>query len=268
MTTIVEIAVWDNRLLFRDGPFIMSHTTQACINSRIIAIILNSGEVGVGEIIFPPSLSLTDINDRIADEKIFLTELMGKDIAAIDALTQTFSTRDKSWRAVAFGLDTARLDLVARQQGCPLSDLLGGSLCTMVPDYLAISEKSMLRLQARMAIAGPERVIQLKLGIGSIYDDTQQLQTVLDQMTPQQIVMADANGGWTIERALKTIARFDDARIYWEEPCPTYEENAVVAERSGVRIMVDQCILDQHVAIRAISERRIDSVCIKPSVLG
>jgi cis-L-3-hydroxyproline dehydratase len=265
---ISKITVWDHRPIFRDGPFVMSHVSQSNIVSRLIQITSDTGDPGVGEIIFPPSVPITEAEARINAEQNYLQDLIGQDLNELEKLIDQLSEREKSWRAVAFGLDTARTDLLARQQNCSFSELLGGAKAPSALDYISISEKSKSRLQRRLSITGPDRVIQLKIGIGSIEEDCEQLNLTLESAAKNQTILADANGGWTIERALETIVRYNDARIIWEEPCSVYEYNAIVAERSGKAVMLDQCIIEREVALRAIDENRVHSICIKPPVLG
>jgi L-alanine-DL-glutamate epimerase-like enolase superfamily enzyme len=265
---ISKISIWNHRPFFRDGPFVMSHVSQSNIVSRIIEITTDNGSCGVGEVIFPPSVPIAEAEARINAEKDYLSNLIGQDLKRLEQLINQFSERDKSWRAVAFGLDTAKTDLIARQQTHSFADLLGGKKVSSVLDYISISEKSIPKLQKRLSIAGPDRVIQLKIGIGSIEDDCQQLEMALDHAAENQTILADANGGWTIERAMETIDRFNDPRIIWEEPCPIYEDNAIVAERSEKPVMLDQCIIERKTALLAIDENRVHSICIKPPVLG
>ena len=56
--------------------------------------------------------------------------------------------------------------------------------------------------------------------------------------------------------------------MIWEEPCTTYDENVSVAEETGCDIMLDQCVGDSELAIRAIDESVAKYVCIKPVPLG
>ena len=154
-------------------------------------------------------------------------------------------------------------------QNCALSELLGGACVDAVPDYFAISEKSPERIRQRMAIAGPDRkIIQLKLGSGSQANDVEQLELVLELMNENQIMLADANGGWDSQRALETITAFDDDRIHWEEPCSNYEDNVGLVNQCGARVMVDQCVGQRTSVTKAILEGVVNSVCIKPAFLG
>ena len=111
-------------------------------------------------------------------------------------------------------------------------------------------------------------VLQLKLGVGSLERDVAQITAILEMITDSQIVLADANGGWAVTEACKIIGCFDDHRLIWEEPCTTYDDNVNVAKETGCDIMLDQCIGDSELAIRAINEGVAKYVCIKPVALG
>ena len=87
-------------------------------------------------------------------------------------------------------------------------------------------------------------------------------------MTAGQVRQADANGGWTVDQACRIMAHFDDHRLIWEEPCAMYEDNVRVAEQTQKKVMVDQCIGDLGMALRAIDENVAHSICIKSVHLG
>ena len=151
----------------------------------------------------------------------------------------------------------------------PVSDLLGGRLGEGVDDYFSISESTIEKIRKRLAIAGSERkVIQLKLGIGSPGDDAEQVSAALSNMADWQILLADANGGWSVDTACEIISCFNDPRIVWEEACSTYDENTEVARRTGQPVMVDQCVKEAGRARKAVDDQLVSSLCIKPAFLG
>ena len=151
----------------------------------------------------------------------------------------------------------------------PVSDLLGGRLGEGVDDYFSISESTIEKIRKRLAIAGSERkVIQLKLGIGSPGDDAEQVSAALSNMADWQILLADANGGWSVDTACEIISCFNDPRIVWEEACSTYDENTEVARRTGQPVMVDQCVKEASLARKAVDDQLVSSLCIKPAFLG
>ncbi len=266
---ITRLEVWNFRPLMRDGPYAMSHVTQDSAYGRIFKVHTAEGAEGLGEVVFPPSVPQAAQMGQIAEERAFLPLLIGQAAETLLDLADDLRARGKTWGGIAFGLETAWHDLEGRHKGRPVSELLGGSQNPAVADYFSISERTEERIRERVALAGPERtVFQLKLGVGKIEDDVAQLSTVLAAMSPGQIVLADANGGWSVDRACETMTRLDDPRIVWEEPCSRYEDNVEVMRRSGTPVMVDQSVSDAATALKAAEDGLAHSVCIKPAFLG
>jgi L-alanine-DL-glutamate epimerase-like enolase superfamily enzyme len=265
---INKIEVWNFSPTFRDGPYVMSHVTQHAAYGRIVRVSTGNYS-GVGEIVFAPSLPAEQRQSLISQEPDFLGRLIGKDILALDDLAHQLRRKGKAGCGVAFGLETALLDLIGHRQNQSLTELLGGALSDAVDDYFSISERSTQEIQSRVKAAGVNRkVIQLKLGIGDLEDDFTQITATLDAMNERQLLLADANGGWSVDKACDIINRFDDRRLVWEEPCTSYAENAELAQKVTQPIMLDQCVGDINQVKTAITDGFADSVCIKPAFLG
>lgn len=178
-------------------------------------------------------------------------------------------SRGKPWCGIALGLETAWFDLMGKHRGQPVAELLGELQTDAISGYFSVSERIGKDIAKRIAGTGPgTKVIQLKLGIGSIDDDEAHVTAALNAMREDQLLLADANGGWTIDHAREIATRFDDPRIIWEEPCRQYDDNAEVARLIPEPVMVDQCVGDLATATRAAHEAVAHSVCIKPAFLG
>ena len=254
---------------FRDGPYVMSHVTQEVVYGRVLRVHMADGQTGLGEVVFPPSLSIDERQRLIEYEPLYLSSVVGSTIDGLMQSAEELCGRGRSWSGIAFGLETAAYDLMGKARGLPISDVLGGKLGISVDDYFSISEFSVEGIQERLQIAGPERkVIQLKLGIGPPEKDIQQVSEILSNMADQQILLADANGGWSVNTACGIISCFEDPRVVWEEACPVYDENVEVARRTGQPVMVDQCVKDAGLARKAVDDRLVSSLCIKPAFLG
>ena len=254
----------------RDGPYVMSHISQSAVYGRLLCVRADNGLYGLGEIPYSPYVLEDERAQRQSHEQEYLAALIGKPIEALLETAIELGQDDSRWgRLVCFALETVYLDLLARSLNQPVSELLGGQKTDSVNDYFSISERSIDRILGRLNLAGPDRaVIQLKLGVGSLTEDVQHIRACLDAMHTGQVLLADANGGWSVAESLDVISYFDDARIYWEEPCNHYDDNIKVARQSGQPVMIDQCIAKPGVAQRAIEDRIVEAICIKPSFLG
>jgi L-alanine-DL-glutamate epimerase-like enolase superfamily enzyme len=97
---------------FRDGPYAMSHVTQEVVYGRILQVHTSDGQTGLGEVVFPPMLSVDERAQLIADESLYLSSLAGKDIDGLMQLAEELCGRGRSWSGIAFGLETAGYDLL------------------------------------------------------------------------------------------------------------------------------------------------------------
>jgi len=266
--TIKQIEIWDFKPPYRDGSYVMSHVVLHSGLGRLIAVTLADATVGIGEVVFAPTSTEAERWRQVGLETERFTPLIGQQKNALLSLAEAVRGEGKDACGVAFGIETVFFDLLAKQQQLSVTDCLGGAKTQDVANYLSISERSVERVRARMALSKTARVVQLKTGVGSVQDDRDQIAAVLANLLPDQVFLADTNGGWDVEAALSVIADFDDPRLIWEEPCATYDENIQVAERSGRPVMVDQCVANEEMAMRAADERIAAALCIKPAFLG
>ncbi|MEM7118778.1 MAG: mandelate racemase/muconate lactonizing enzyme family protein [Chloroflexota bacterium] len=266
---ITKIEAWDFSPVFRDGPYAMSFVVQERLYGRILNIHTADGLQGAGEIVLSATLTPEERQACIDSEDAYLRPLIGQEIDALLTMAEKLRAKGKSWHGIAFGLETAYFDNNGRRQNKPAADLLGSTKARSINDYFSISERTVDKIEARMQIAGPDRaVIQLKLGVGSLHDDITQVKAALAAMNANQTLLADANGGWTIEEACHVISQFDDPRLLWEEPCMQYAENRAVSTKTERRLMFDTCVGSLEMAKQAVQAPQVAAICIKPALLG
>lgn len=248
---------------FADGPYIMSHVTQVALATRVLRVETADGAVGYGEIVRATG---HDPGACIALENDVLGGLHDPSMEDLPALARRFRSQGNRLYGLAFGLETAHLDLIGRMTGAPLYSLLGGRLSDDAADYLSLSCDAPDAVSRRIAGEGATRqVIQVKLGDDDIDLDNQRIDAALAAAAPDQCLLMDFNGALTVDQANGVIGQHADGRIIWEEPCNTVPMNLAVAEKTGAPVMFDQCLksLDLYAAV---CTRSIDaSVCIKPA---
>ena len=263
---ITKLSVSDFTPGFTHGTYVMSHVTQTQLAARIVRIETDSGDSGHGEII---RSVLQDPVSAASLEDTILPTIKGHELASLPGLARSLRLRDPALRGLAFGLETAHLDLVARLAGVPLYALLGGRLSDDLPDYFSLSADEGDAMIDRIKIGAADReVIQIKLGINSVAQDVDRVKQVLDAMGPSQKLLADFNGGLDVKTASAAIAQVTDARLTWEEPCRTYAENRDVVRATGIPVMFDQCLKTIDLYASACADQVAASVCIKPALLG
>lgn len=260
-----KIELWSTRAGFRDGPYVMSHITQQALPIRMLRLTAGDDSTGLGEMVRSPRYD-AEVCAAMEDEV-----LRGLDSLALDglpALAVDLRRRDARLHGLAFGLETAWLDLVGHRVGVPLDALLGGRLGEDAADYLSLGGAAPATMARRTAGEGAGReVIQVKLGDRDIAEDHARIAAVCEAAGPGQRLLMDFNGALDVAGAIAVIRHHGhgDPRLVWEEPCNTVAMNLEVAQATGAPIMFDQCLksLDLYVQVCA---RGLDaSVCIKPA---
>lgn len=81
-------------------------------------------------------------------------------------------------------------------------------------------------------------------------------------------LMCDANTGWRRDQALRVVNGCRDLDVYIEQPCPSYEECREVRRNSPLPMVLDECIDDIAMLVRAASEGACDMINLKISKVG
>jgi len=262
----VSISIADFTPKFRGDGYVMSYVTQTVLLSRIIRIVDKNGNTGLGEIISDPGINIKQLQPV---ENEIIQALDNSPLQDIPKLIKQFHTQNKLLRGLAFGLENAYLDLISRKNKIPLHALLGGQLCSNMPDYLSISCAAADIMKDRIKADGIHRdVIQIKLHGGDIDTDSHRIDASLSALSKHHTLLVDFNGALSPHDAGLFINNFQDQRILWEEPCKTYEENRNLAETHGAPLLFDQCLKSLKVITQACAEGMMSGACIKADGLG
>ena len=102
-------------------------------------------------------------------------------------------------------------------------------------------------------------------------EDEARLEAVRDALGPDGLVRIDANGGWSVEEALRLIpllARAAGGLEYVEQPVASVEDLAVVRRRVGVPIAADESIRRAADPYRVRDLEAADIAVLKVQPLG
>jgi len=100
-------------------------------------------------------------------------------------------------------------------------------------------------------------------------DDLARVEAVRDAIGPKGSIRVDANGGWSVDeavRSIKSLARFD--LEYVEQPCATAAELARVRRRVDVPIAADESIRAAQDPLRVKRLEAADIAVLKVQPLG
>lgn len=130
------------------------------------------------------------------------------------------------------GIDIALHDLAGKLAGVPVCQLLGGAVRTEVPVYASggyFSADPDNTLQAQLEALQGRGFRALKIKIGASPADDARRCALARHHCPGAGLIVDANGNYTVEQALDSMARVQGDDLLW------YEEPLAPADLEGYR---------------------------------
>jgi o-succinylbenzoate synthase len=160
--------------------------------------------------------------------------------------------------------EMAFLDLEGRRLGVPLAEprssrvAVNFTLAGATPEAVADSG-------AQAAARGYD-CFKLKVGLA---DDEARVAAVRDAIGSDALLRLDANGAWSVERALERIARLAPYGVeFVEQPCATLAELAAVRRATDVRIAADESVQSAADVIAAAEAGACDVIAVKLAPMG
>ena len=87
-------------------------------------------------------------------------------------------------------------------------------------------------------------------------------------MKPGESLTMDVNGGYRLDQALRVANIARDVGVGLEQPCETFEDCLEVGKRTGIPVLLDECVQSVPDFIRACTIGRIDGLSLKFSRFG
>jgi O-succinylbenzoate synthase len=103
----------------------------------------------------------------------------------------------------------------------------------------------------------------------SLADDIARVEAVADALGPGGLVRVDANGGWSVDAAVRAVRELDRAAgglEYVEQPCASVEELADVRRRVDVPVAADESIrrVDDPLRVRKLEAADVAVLKVQP----
>ncbi len=108
---------------------------------------------------------------------------------------------------------------------------------------------------------------QLKVG-GDANDDIERIREARSALKPSDLLVADANTGWTRHEAARVVGAVSSLDVHIEQPCPTYEECVSIRRRTALPFVLDEVIDTPNTLVRGIAEDAMDVINLKISKVG
>jgi L-alanine-DL-glutamate epimerase-like enolase superfamily enzyme len=269
---IARVDVFGFTLTYVHGNYVMSGgRVIASLPSTIVRVTTDSGIAGWGEVC---PLGTTYLASHAGGARAALA-LLAPAVIGLDPtnLASVGGAMDAALMGHDYAkspIDVACWDVTGRALGVNVTTLLGGQRQDSFPLYMAVplgSPKEMTDYVLARRAEGIHR-FQLKVG-GDPATDGARARQVIDATGDDDVVIADANGGWRLNDALRAARLMEDLpRLYLEQPCPTMEECIEVRKRTTLPMVYDEVVHDVPTLLRAVHEGGAGAFNLKVSKVG
>ena len=269
---IARVDVYGYDLTYTGGTFEMSGgRAVSSLPSTVVRVTADDGTTGFGETC---PLGTTYLPAHGAGARAALAELapalLGLDPREAQVVNDRLDQRLLGHPYAKSALDVACIDLAGRAAGLPACILLGGRRLDSYPIYAAISLGPADVMAAEVERLRGDGVRQFQLKVGTEpRADAARVRAVLEALGDDDVVIADANGGWRAQAAVvaaRLLAGFD--RVYLEQPCPTLEECLYVRRLTTLPMVLDEIITDVGSLLRAFQAGGMEAINLKISKVG
>jgi L-alanine-DL-glutamate epimerase-like enolase superfamily enzyme len=268
---ITAIRVWKVGLPLREGRYNWSNGNFVEVfDSTVVAVETDVGLVGCAECCPLGSAYLPAYarGVRAGLEEIG-PKVIGLDPTDLGVLNHRMDSVLRGHPYVKAPIDIACWDILGKASGLPVYKLLGGAAQERIALYRAISQEAPEAMARKIAGYKAEGYTKFQLKVGGDADqDIERIRETRAVLGRGDILVADANTGWTRAEGARIAASVADVDVYIEQPCPTYEECLSVRRRTSRPFVLDEVIDGVGTLIRALADDAMDIVNLKISKVG
>lgn len=260
----VDLPLKEGRYRWSNGNFV------DVFDSTVLEIITDEGLAGYAECCPLGSAYLPSFARGVrAGLAELAPHLIGQDPLNIGAINRRMDAALRGHPYAKAPVDIACWDILGKATGQPLYTLLGGAAQDDVVLYRAISQEApeiMAQKIEGYAAEGYTK-FQLKVG-GDANDDIDRIHATRAVLKQTDLLVADANTGWTRHEAARVVGAIANLDVYVEQPCLTYEECVSIRRRTGLPFVLDEVIDTPNTLVRGIAEDAMDVINLKISKVG
>jgi L-alanine-DL-glutamate epimerase-like enolase superfamily enzyme len=268
---IKAIDVFGYELTYAHGEYTMSKGRAAQTqSSTLVRLRTDEGIEGWGE---TSTLGGTYLPSFTAGTRAAIHDLapllLGLDPTNISNVHRVMDSVLLGQNAAKSAIDIACWDVLGKVANLSVAALLGGMLQEDFPLYEAVplsSPEQMADFVCRRGAAGISR-FQVKVG-NDPYEDARRARSVVEAAGPNAVIVADSNGGWSLQSGIIAVREMAGLNIYMEQPCRDMADCAIVQTMSTLPLVLDESIVSAADLFRAKYEAKAGSVNIKLGRLG
>ncbi|KAM0714413.1 hypothetical protein Q7P37_010200 [Cladosporium fusiforme] len=251
---IEKIDVFQVNLPYSGGTYTISGGRQvSTFDATIVRITTNTGIEGWGE---STPFGSTCIASHALGVRAGIAEiapkLLGLDPRRVDRINDAMDAALAGHEHAKTALDVACWDIFGKSTNLPVCDLLGGRTESKMPiiSSIPVNDPKLMRENVAKHRAKGYTSHSVKIG-GDPALDAERVASALADKQPGEYYIIDANGGLTVETALRFLRLLPrDLDIVFEAPCATWRENISLRKRTNIPIIFDELATDSSSIIK------------------
>ncbi|MES2124588.1 MAG: cis-3-hydroxy-L-proline dehydratase [Gemmatimonadota bacterium] len=268
---ISAIRAYQVDLPLHEGSYKWSGGNSVSVfDSTVVAVETDAGLTGWGEIcpLGPAYLPAYASGARAGIAEL-APHLIGSDPLALGLLNEQMDAAMRGHPYVKSAIDIACWDLLGKASELPVATLMGGHVGQDFALYRAISQESPAQMARKILKYRKEgyRKFQLKVG-GDPDVDIDRIRAAADVLQRGDVLIADANTGWTQHAAVRVAHAVRDVDVYIEQPCLTYEQCLAVRRHTDRPFILDEVVDDIGMVVRGVADHAMDVINLKISKVG
>ncbi|MBI3790385.1 MAG: mandelate racemase, partial [Gemmatimonadetes bacterium] len=214
---ITAIRAYQVDLPLHEGSYKWSGGNAVSVfDSTVVAVETDAGITGWGEVcpLGPAYLPAYARGARTGIAEL-APQLLGLDPCALGVLNERMDAAMRGHPYVKSAIDMACWDVLGQASGQSVATLMGGHHGPDVALYRAISQESPAQMAARIRQYRTEgyRKFQLKVG-GDPDTDIDRIRAAAAELERGDVLIADANTGWTQHQAMRVADAVKDVDVY------------------------------------------------------
>lgn len=260
----VELPLHEGSYRWSGGNFV------TVFDSTVVAVSTDAGITGYGEICpLGPAYLPAYANGARTGIAELAPNLIGMDPTELGVLNRRMDQLMRGHPYVKSALDMACWDILGKACGKPVATLLGGRFGEDFPLYRAISQDAPDAMAKMVEQYRSEGYTKFQLKVGSdIHADIARIFASAERLQPGDVLVADANTGWTQHQALRVADAVRQVDVYIEQPCRTYEECLAVRRRTARPFILNEVVDDLAMVVRGAADQAMDIINLKISKVG
>jgi L-alanine-DL-glutamate epimerase-like enolase superfamily enzyme len=268
---ITAIRVYQVDLPLHEGSYKWSGGNSVSVfDSTVVAVETDAGVTGWGEVcpLGPAYLPAYAAGARAGIAEL-APSLLGLDPTALGVVNARMDAAMRGHPYVKSAIDMACWDILGKATGLSVATLMGGHVGDDFALYRAISQESPDQMAARIAAYRAEgyRKFQLKVG-GDPDTDIDRIRAAARVLERGDVLVADANTGWTQHEAIRVADAVRDVDVYIEQPCASYEQCLAVRRRTSRPFVLDEVVDGIDMVVRGVADQAMDVINLKIAKVG